>query len=318
MMYFSKSFALLVSSMLISVTLFSQNFAPQSNPGHTVRSCQTDHLHQEQMQNDPAYKKHFLEKRERLRKRALQRSSVLCDNPVIIPVAVHYQNATNPDVACLRALAENQIQILNDDIQGLNADITLWTGTAAASFPGISNGETCVEFCIATNYHPAGYGLSDGDPAVTINQGTGSFYGDWDGYLNIFVRNIGALGFSPLGGDGDGDGVTVDNAAFGSGAGCNGFVPAGPYDLGRTLTHEVGHYFNLGHIWGGGCGADDGVADTPDSQGSYGGCPAIGASSCGSTDMHMNYMDYTNDACMYMFSDGQSTIMETYVDNFLD
>jgi len=319
-MYSNKSLILLMSCLLISLPLFAQNFAPQTDPGIAVRSCQTDQIHQEKMQNDPVYRKHFLEKKERMRNRIQQRTTVLCDNPVIIPVAVHYQNATNPDVACLRTLAENQIQILNDDIQGLNSDISIWTGTAAASFPGISNGETCVEFCIATNFHPAGYGISDGDPAVTINQGTSSNYSDWDGYLNIFVRNIGALGFSPLGGNGNGDGVTIDNGAFGSGAGCNGygFVPGPPFDLGRTLTHEIGHYFDLPHIWGGGCGNDDGVADTPDSQTSYGGCPTIGAASCGSTDMHMNYMDYSNDACMYMFSAGQSTVMETYVDNFLD
>ncbi|MEM8908836.1 MAG: M43 family zinc metalloprotease, partial [Bacteroidota bacterium] len=318
MNYYKRTLTLWLSILLFPSLILAQQRSPEPHPTHPHRSCQTDALHQERMQQDPAYRKHFLERRERMAKAQQQRSSVLCDNPVIIPVAVHFQNASNPDIACLRSLAEDQIQILNDDFQGLNTDITLWTGTAAASFPGISNGETCVEFCLATNYHPPGYGLVDGDPAVTINQGNDDFDAAWSGYLNVWVRNIGALGYSPLGGDGDGDGVTVDNAAFGAGAGCSGFAPGAPYDLGRTLTHEVGHYFNLGHIWGGGCGNDDGVADTPDSANSYGGCPNIGVASCGSTDMHMNYMDYVNDACMYMFSDGQSDRMETYVDNFLD
>ncbi len=76
----------------------------------------------------------------------------------------------------------------------------------------------------------------------------------------------------------------------------------------------MGHYLNLDHIWGGGCNSDDGVADTPSQQTSNGGCPTLGGtSSCNTEDLHMNYMDYTNDACMYMFSAGQSTIMENYV-----
>jgi hypothetical protein len=79
------------------------------------------------------------------------------------------------------------------------------------------------------------------------------------------------------------------------------------------LTHEVGHYFYLDHIWGNGCNSDDEVSDTPDQSSDYDGCPSLGASSCGSTDMHMNYMDYTNDVCMYMFSAGQSVRMENYI-----
>ena len=148
--------------------------------------------------------------------------------------------------------------------------------------------------------------------AVTVNGSNGSFDGNWSGYINIFVRNIGALGFSPLGGNGNGDGITIDNGAFGSGAGCAGFSPNFPFNLGRTVTHELGHYLDLDHIWGGGCGADDGINDTPNQANSYGGCPSINSSSCGSTDMHMNYMDYVNDRCMYMFSALQVSRMDNY------
>ena len=80
------------------------------------------------------------------------------------------------------------------------------------------------------------------------------------------------------------------------------------------MTHELGHYLLLDHIWGGngGCNDDDDVNDSPVSTEPHYGCPNIGASSCSSTDLHMNYMDYTNDACMYMFTAGQSTRMENY------
>ncbi len=279
------------------------------------RTCShTEHQHQ--LMQNPAYSADYIQRQARFQNKMAQTSNMeraQCANPVTLPMAVHFQGVSNPDQACLIALAEAQIQILNEDYGGYNADITNWTNNAAASFPGVSNGETCIAFCLATANHPSGYGLTEGQPAVTFNAFNGDFNGDFSGYINIFVRNISALGYSPLGGSGNGDGVVIDNNAFGSGAGCAGVAPGAPYNLGRTLTHELGHYLNLDHIWGGGCGSDDGIADTPDSQSSYGGCPNVGVASCNSTDMHMNYMDYTNDACMYMFSAGQSTVMENYV-----
>jgi hypothetical protein len=85
-----------------------------------------------------------------------------------------------------------------------------------------------------------------------------------------------------------------------------------PYNLGRTATHEVGHWLNLRHIWGDATCGDDLVGDTPLHNTANYGCPAAGhRSTCTGTpiEMTMNYMDYTDDACMYMFSAGQSTRM---------
>ena len=281
-------------------------------PENLRRTCGMEDYHNRLLEDENYRRNHAL-KFERIEKMSAEERSALCNTPTILPVAVHYQGVSNPDVACLRALAASQIQILNDDYNGTNDDISNWTNNASNSFPGINNGETCVTFCLASKNHPAGYNLSNGDPAVTINQTNGDQVNDWSGYINIFVRpNLGFLGYSPLGGSGNGDGVVVDAGAFGAGNGCGNVSPQNPYDLGRTLTHELGHYLLLDHIWGGGCGQDDGVNDTPDSNDSYFGCPNIGAATCSSTDMHMNYMDYTNDACMYMFTAGQSTRMENY------
>jgi len=153
-----------------------------------------------------------------------------------------------------------------------------------------------------------------GQPAVTINRTQGDFVANWRGYLNIYVQfGTGALGYAPLGGAGNGDGVVIEATAFGAGAGCGSVSPEAPYNLGRTTTHEVGHYLLLDHIWGNGCGQDDDVTDTPNQNSDYSGCPSLNQSSCGSRDLHMNYMDYTNDACMYMFTAGQSTRMENYL-----
>ena len=99
--------------------------------------------------------------------------------------------------------------------------------------------------------------MNDGDAAVTINQTNGDRANSWSGYINIFVNDAdGNLGYSPLGGSGNGDGVVINRDAFGAGNGCTGVSPQSPYDLGRTLTHELGHYLNLDHIWGGGCNQD--------------------------------------------------------------
>lgn len=281
---------------------------------HSKRTC-LSHEHTQHLMSDPAYKSLHDKKIaafENLQAKGLFKAQ--CNSPVIVPVAVHFQSVGNIDANCLRSLAIDQINVLNDDFAGTNSDVSQWNNQASARFPGVSNGEACIRFVIADQNHPAGYGLSNGSPAITVNRTQGDQVNNWSGYLNIFVRgNTGVLGYAPLGGAGNGDGVVIDAAAFGTGQGCGAVSPEAPYNLGRTLTHEVGHYFLLDHIWGNGCATDDEVSDTPDQARDYAGCPALGASSCGSTDMHMNYMDYTNDACMYMFSAGQATRMDNYL-----
>lgn len=282
------------------------------------RVCGTAEFMEKQLQ-DPEFKKQY-EARMALIEKTSNNQRAVCATPKIIPVAVHYQGISNPDRACLVALAENQISILNADYQGSNSDITNWINTASATFPGVNYAEMCLQFVLADQNHPEGFGLSDGDLAVTINQTSGDRDNAWSGYINIFVRNIGGgiLGYSQLPGNGNGDGMVINRTAFGSGTGCGVVAPGYPFNLGRTLTHEMGHYLNLRHIWGdGGCGASDFVDDTPDANGSNGGCPNIGKVSCGTADLHMNYMDYTNDACMYMFTEGQAVRAENLLNGSL-
>jgi len=284
------------------------------NHNHSQRTCGLDH-YKEMLEQNPDLKREHDERINKYNNYANQNISerAVCSNPVIVPIAVHYQGVSSPNVTCLRSLAQTQVDILNQDYQGSNSDISSWN-SVASSFPGISNGETCVEFVLANKNHPAGFGIANGDPAVTINKTSGDNNNSWSGYVNIFVQpNTGLLGYSPLGGAGNGDGVVVDASAFGMGAGCGSIAPQSPYNLGRTLTHELGHYMLLDHIWGNGCGTDDGVSDTPSQASEHYDCPNIGTSSCGSNDMFMNYMDYVNDNCMYMFSAGQSTRMENYI-----
>lgn len=245
-----------------------------------------------------------------------------------IPVAVHYPGVsisiTEAEKQCLRDLAQNQVDILNADFNATNADLSIWTGTTSSYFPGVNYGAMDVRFEIANGDHPASTGLTDGTLAVTFRQTFGGGPdGDWDpdwaGYLNFVVKNLsgGVLGYAYLASSpADGAAVYIDNNAFGAGAGCTNFVPGAPYNLGRTLTHELGHYLNLEHIWGDATCGNDFVADTPLHNTSNGGCPAIThLSTCTGTprELTMNYMDYTYDSCMYMLTAGQAARMQAHV-----
>ena len=252
-----------------------------------------------------------------------------------IPVAVHYPEVPNSSAAatktCLRNLAQTQINRLNADYNATNTDVTNWNNVSSL-FPMVNGvGDMDVEFVIATQNHPASSGIANGTVAVTF--GTDYLNGfdtdsTWQGYVNIVVRDEGdqTLGYSVLGGSpSQGHTVVINTFCFGSGSGCSGYVPQAPYNLGRTLTHELGHYFFLEHTFNG-CGETncavynvnnpigDGVCDTPKQSTPTGGCPnPTTVSSCTSTPtqraLSMNYMDYTDDACMYMFTPGQVTRM---------
>jgi len=107
------------------------------------------------------------------------------------------------------------------------------------------------------------------------------------------------------------DGVVAVYSTFGDILKDDGsFLLNAPYDRGRTMTHEVGHWLGLRHIWGdGGCGVDDFCDDTPESDASNGGCLTTHVS-CGTTDMVQNYMDYSNDTCMDTFTQDQKDRMQ--------
>jgi len=127
----------------------------------------------------------------------------------------------------------------------------------------------------------------------------------WDRtrYMNIWVCVLSSstLGYAQLpGGPASTDGIVIDTGFF-------GLTSTPPYNLGRTLTHEVGHWFNLQHTWGSGSGSclqDDGVTDTPNTDQPHYACP-LNTISCSVRAMVQNYMDYTDDSCMNLFTLGQ-------------
>ena len=127
-------------------------------------------------------------------------------------------------------------------------------------------------------------------------------------YLNLWVCTLGGglLGYAQFpGGPARTDGVVILNTAFGTTG-----TATTPFDLGRTATHEVGHWLNLRHIWGdrNDCGGTDFVTDTPNAQLPNYGKPTFPHISCNNApngDMFMDYMDYVDDAAMVMFTAGQ-------------
>jgi hypothetical protein len=326
--------------LLFLLLVFQVGFAQQ-------RTCGSQEFMQTIM-NDPAQRAAYTEQQskfevelQKLESNSLRNTNVL----IRIPVAVHYPTAgavTDAVKTCLRRLAQKQIDILNADYNATNTDISNWTAVSD-NYPETTVGNLNVQFVIATLNHPAESGLVDGNLAVTF--GT-DFIGSgvlgctngcneditWAGYMNIVVTNIlgGVLGFSPLGGQPQfGRTVVIDNNAFGatlspSPTSCTGFVPGSPYNKGRTLTHELGHFFNLAHTFQGCDGANcassgDRVCDTPPTDQPRYDCNAAdnpptgqALTSCGYLQLTMNYMDYVQDSCMYMFSAGQATRMQAW------
>jgi hypothetical protein len=235
-------------------------------------------------------------------------ASTVSGSVVTIPVYVHViYNTTQQNIS--NAQIQSQIEVLNQDFRALNADKSK---TPAEFTSRIADFEIQFSWNTANLVRKASKKTSWGTrDAMKFSSKGGS--NAVAGYLNIWVCNIGGgiLGYAQFpGGAAETDGVVIGPEYFGSSAlkGTNTFFLSAPYDLGRTATHEIGHWLNLRHIWGdGGCGVDDFVADTPVSDGPNYRCPTYPTVRCATNDMTMNYMDYTYDGCMYMFSSGQKT-----------
>ena len=302
------------------------------------RRCGSDELKSNMLRSPEYSKMHNIRQaqfKSNLEKRTTKTTQFGKIAPIRVPVAVHFPNGLEADRSCLDALAQNQIDILNTDYTATNSDFYLWTD-ANSFYPGINSGNANVQFEIATFNHPANTDtdLEEGGPAVTIGYDYGGHGGtftsstivsdsQWIGYLNIVIGNISDnsfLGFSPIGGRiQSGDAVLIRHDVFGYGTGCvdSNTVPTSPFHLGRTVTHEIGHFLNLKHPFDGkSCTSDDGIADTPNIKVDHTGCPSPGNfDACDPNEkaLTMNFMDYADDACMYMFTQGQITVAEAYL-----
>lgn len=242
-----------------------------------------------------------------------------------IPVVIHvlYKNASQ-NISDAQIMS--QFVVLNEAFSNTNAS----AANVPAQFKVLAaNAE--MEFCIA-RIAPDGSattGIIRKEVGVGFD-GENDYYNaanggtpPWDPnkYLNVYLVQLagGNLGFTyipgsaPLGEEG----VVIDTKAWGTvGTAANNQ----PSHLGTTAVHEFGHYFNLEHIWGannGGCGDDDGVTDTPPQDQESSGCGTFpetdNCSPSGNGIMFMNYMDYSDDVCVSMFTQGQKQRMKAAI-----
>jgi zinc-dependent metalloproteinase lipoprotein len=273
---------------------------------------------------------------------ALRTSAVLYTLPVIVHV-IHNGETVGVGTNIAQAQVQSQLDVLNEDYRNTNADGTLVPavyqprrGDMEVQFVAAlrdPNGNTLAEPGIdRVNRNTRGWNAPPYTQAYinsTIKTGTSW---DPDRYINIWVLNLGnnllgyaqfpdntanVGGLNPLGGTAATDGVVVLYSAYGSRAKFPAGIYSTPYDRGRTLTHELGHWFGFRHIWGDANCGDDYCADTPTQMQENYGCVAFPQVTCNNVtgDMSMNYMDYTNDACMYMFTQAQKDRLQAVMLN---
>ena len=276
------------------------------------RNCGTTEYMEEQFRKNPQWKKN-LEALDNLpaNSRLLQRTQAVITIPVVVHVV--YQNSTEN-------ISDNQIYsqiaILNEDFRKLNAD----TNLIPNPFKPLA-ADAQIEFCLAQqdpNGNPTTgitrtpttvSSFSQNDDVKATSTGGIDPWNTSD-YLNIWVCDLGGglLGYAQFpGGPSATDGVVIGYKYFG-----NQGTASAPYDLGRTATHEIGHWLNLRHIWGDANCGNDFVSDTPTSQAANYGCVSFPQVTCNNGpngDMFMNYMDYGDDNCIQMFTPGQSSRM---------
>jgi Pregnancy-associated plasma protein-A/Secretion system C-terminal sorting domain len=242
---------------------------------------------------------------------------------VKIPVVVHVVWRTaEENISDAQILS--QIEVLNQDFRKKNTD--------AKDVPGVFKtvaADCEIEFCLAqrdtlgkittgitrkqTTADNVGTAFSNNRRRIYYNDIGGTQNWKPQQYLNIWVCKMESIfGYTTslvkaLETPSE-DGIVVDYRVFGTiGTAAN----TERHKKGRTAAHEIGHYFNLLHIWGNDntCNDDDLVDDTPKQDSAYFGCPSFPQLSCGVGNMYMNFMDYTNDECMGLFTNGQKARM---------
>ena len=288
---------------------------------HAQRTCQSHQYLQQTVQRDPSLKS-TLESAERLLTNPSHTGHLITEGntpgalpSIRIPVVVHivYSSAENN---ISDAQVRSQIEVLNKDFNKLNADTVL----IPSIFQHLASGAG-IRFELATT-DPNGratsgivrrktgiqfFGLDD---RIKNTARGGSDGWDADRYLNIWVGRLasGLIGYaSPVGGAKETDGVVIAYTAFGAMG-----TAAIPYNKGRTATHEIGHWLGLRHIWGDTYCGNDYVDDTPPQRNSSFGCPSGVVTTCDNAptgNMYMNFMDLTDDACVMLFTKGQTARM---------
>ena len=305
-----RNFTLFILAILYVIPAFAQ------------RKCGTEEAMQQLIASNPALQKIRERKEARLQEmtRSVKQSRAQMRTvyPVVtIPVVVHIV-LRNPSLVTDEQV-QSQIDALNRDYTASGSDIS---GVPNAWKPLI--GDAGIQFCLAQRTpddNPTNgidrvtttrNSFSVSNSASTVKHVSSGGADAWDSnnYLNIWVCNLADnyLGIAtfPEGYPANEQGVVILYTGFGTTGSA-----VSPYNQGRTTVHEIGHYFSLRHIWGdeSACAADDGVDDTPLQGNHTYNCPAFPVTDACSVDspgiMFNNFMDYSDDACMLLFTSEQ-------------
>lgn len=323
---------------------FGKSITENANPENGIIRCISTEYEKFLQENNPNRAKDAQFEswiNNKITERKLNASGQKSSNAVVtIPVVVHIihnGDAIGSGENITDAQILSQIRVLNEDYRrafntpGYNEDLV--------------GADTQIEFCLAqinetgqptTGITRTNLGVSSWERAQVESNLKPQTQWDPEKYLNIWVCRFGGdlsdvLGYAQFpqgsglpGLDQSGfaftDGVIISYQCFGSST----YYPQGSYNSsynqGRTTTHEVGHYLGLRHIWGDGSNCinnTDYCNDTPFSAQANYGCQ-FGIDSCPNQDgldMINNYMDYSNDICMNIFTNDQKTRMRTVLES---
>ena len=281
--------------------------AKRTKAARARRSCGTMAAHMRLLERFPAFRQHqfALEVATTARRAAAARAPRLVTVRVVVNV-VYQTSQQNVSASQI----QTQIAVLNRDFAAKNPD----REKVPAPWQGLVT-DSRLRFKLAKVVRKkttrSSFSTDDG---VKRASGGGVAPFQPKTHLNLWVCALadGVLGYAQFpGGPTATDGVVVDTRAFGT----KGTAQA-PFNLGRTATHEVGHYFNLRHIWGDteDCSGSDFVADTPNAAGPNFGTPTFPSVTCSNGpngDMFMNYMDYVDDVAMFLFTAQQVSRIRT-------
>jgi hypothetical protein len=267
------------------------------------RNCGTMSNHMRLLEMYPSFRDKLFKLEEATAKYRNSGERITTVPVATVKVVVHvvYQTAAQN---ISDAQIKTQIAVLNKDFRATNTD----KSKTPTAFKGLVS-DSKVKFVLDHITRKATSKASFSDDNGVKKESTGGVSPvDTKKYLNIWVCALGGglLGYAQFpGGPPATDGVVIHYKAFGTSG-----TAATPYNKGRSATHEIGHYFNLRHIWGDtpDCSGSDLVADTPNAAGPNFGKPAFPHVTCNNGpngDMYMNYMDYTDDDSMFMFTTQQ-------------
>ena len=312
--------------LLIAIAWLStiSNVYSQQNDGDFQR-CGSMEVLERQLEENPKFRQIRKDIERQTQEYINNKNRDQDGDVIIIPTVFHIIHdgdpiGTNENIDDVYILA--QFDQMNDDFRRTNSDADgTWSQAA----------DTNIEFCLAVldpngdpttgivRHNISGGPWTDTSFDATVKPAT---IWDRDLYLNVWVADLsgGLLGYAQFpGGPANTDGVVNVYTSIGSIDTPN--PNGGAFDLGRTVTHEVGHWLNCFHIWGddgSSCNGSDSCADTPNQAGSTSGCPSgVQTDACATTSpgyMYQNYMDYSDDVCMNLFTEGQRDRMQALFD----